>query len=43
VDFTAIRKLARLLADAPDIRVITLRELAANLAAGRYPIRRAPG
>jgi hypothetical protein len=43
VDFGAIRKLARLLADAPDVHVITLRELAANLAAGRYPIRVAHG
>jgi hypothetical protein len=43
VDFTPVRKFARLLADAPDIRVITLKELADNLAAGRYPIRLAHG
>jgi hypothetical protein len=43
VDFEPVRKLARVLADSPDIRVITLRDLAANLAAGRYPIRLAHG
>jgi hypothetical protein len=37
-DFRPIRQLARLLAEAPDIQVITLRQLAANLHTGRYPI-----
>ena len=38
-DFSAIRSFARMVAEATDVRVITLQQLATHLAQGRYPIR----
>jgi len=39
-DFTPIRRFAEYVAKADDLEVITLRQVADNLAAGAYPVRR---
>jgi hypothetical protein len=38
-DFRPIQQFAQLLATAQDVRVISLRQLAANIRSGRYPVR----
>jgi hypothetical protein len=38
-DFKPIQRFARLLANTDDVSVISLRQLAANIRSGRYPVR----